>query len=352
MAELVEVLPAHRIDLARLQTYLQTRLPGATPPLRLRQFQGGQSNPTYLLESGAQRWVLRKKPPGTLLPSAHQVEREYRVMTALAATDVPVPRTHLLCEDETVIGTPFYVMDYVDGRVCAYPELREVERAQRAPVYRAMAGTLARLHQVDWRAAGLADYGRPERYVARQIKRWSSQYQASRTEPLAAMEQLMRWLPAHIPEDEETAIAHGDFRLGNLLLDHHRPAVLAVLDWELSTLGHPLADLAYCCMPYHLPSGIEGIRGLIGEDLDALGIPDESQFLQFYCRSSGRRDLPHWNFFLAFALFRIAAILQGVYARALQGNASNADALAVGHRAGLLAEAGWRLAQQYRQDPA
>lgn len=345
MPDLVDVLPAHRFDTGALQTYLQDRLPGCEEGVQLRQFQGGQSNPTFLLEAGGHRYVLRKKPPGNLLPSAHQIEREYRVISALANTEVPVPRARLLCEDSEVIGTPFYVMDYVEGRVCPHPELAEIESHQRRPVYMAMADTLARLHQVDWRAVGLDDFGRPEHYVARQIKRWGGQYEASRTDEIPAMERLIRWLPDNIPEEEETTIAHGDFRLGNLLLHPEQPTVVAVLDWELSTLGHPLADLAYCCMPYHLPTGIEGIRGLIGQDLTALDIPGESEFLQAYCQRTGRQDIPHWHFYLAFSLFRIAAILQGVYARALQGNASNRDALDVGRRAGLLAEVGWSLAQ-------
>lgn len=347
MPELVDVLPAHRFDEAALKAYLQSRLPDVAT-LQIRQFQGGQSNPTYLLDTGQHRYVLRKKPPGKLLPSAHQVEREYRVISALADTDVPVPRARLLCEDSEVIGTPFYVMDYVEGRVCPYPELTEVARDQRRPVYMAMADTLARLHSVDWQAVGLADFGKPENYVARQIKRWSGQYEASRTEHLEAMDNLIAWLPENIPGAEETTIAHGDFRLGNLLLHPERPEVVAVLDWELSTLGHPLADLAYCCMPYHLPTGIEGIRGLVGQDLEELGIPDEAEFLQAYCQRTGRSGIPRWNFYLAFSLFRIAAILQGVYARALQGNASSGNALEVGRRAGLLADVGWKLAQKDR----
>lgn len=346
MPELIEVLPAHRFDEAALQDYLRPHLPGMDQ-LNVRQFQGGQSNPTFLLEAGAHRYVLRKKPPGKLLPSAHQVEREYRVISALANTDVPVPRAHLLCEENDVIGTPFYVMDYVEGRVCPYPELTELPREQRRPVYEAMADTLARLHRVDWQAVGLADFGKPDHYVARQIKRWSGQYEASKTDHLEAMENLMAWLPENIPDADETTIAHGDFRLGNLLLHPERPEVVAVLDWELSTLGHPLADLAYCCMPWHLPTGIEGIRGLVGQDIQALDIPSEATFLETYCRQSGRSGIPDWHFYLAFSLFRIAAILQGVYARALQGNASNSNALEVGRRAGLLADVGWQLAKAH-----
>lgn len=344
-AELVDVLPGHRFDEGALRAYLRPHLAGIGDGFRVRQFQGGQSNPTFLIEAGAHRYVLRKKPSGKLLPSAHQVEREYRVMTALRESDVPVPRTRLLCEDPEVMGTAFYIMDHVPGRIIGEPELPEMTATERGAVYQAMAATLARLHRVDWRAAGLEDYGRPRDYVARQIRRWTQQYEASRTESLPAMERLVAWLPEHIPEADETAIAHGDFRIGNLILHPERPAVVAVLDWELSTLGHPLADLAYCCMPYHLPAGKSGVRGLAGLDLVALGIPSEACFLESYRAHSGRDSIPQWRFFLAFSLFRLAAILQGVQARALQGNAANTDALEVGRRAGLLAEAGWRLAE-------
>jgi aminoglycoside phosphotransferase (APT) family kinase protein len=344
-ASVVEVLAAHRFDEGALADYLRPKLEGIAQGLTVRQFQGGQSNPTFLLEAGGQRYVLRKKPPGKLLPSAHQVEREYKVLAALKDTDVPVPPVHLLCEDASVIGTAFYVMDYVPGRLYSQPTLAEAPRQERAAIYEAMADTLARLHRVDWQAVGLADFGRPSGYVARQIKRWSGQYEASRTGEMPAMEKLMAWLPEHIPAEDETAIAHGDFRPGNLLLHPERPEVVAVLDWELATLGHPLADLAYCCMPYHLPAGVAGVKGLVGLDLAAEGLPPESRFLAAYRERVGRQRIEHWNFFLAFSLFRLAAILQGVYHRALQGNASNADALEVGQRAGILAEAGWRLAQ-------
>lgn len=345
-ASVVEVLAAHRFDEGALAEYLRPRLEGVAQGLRVRQFQSGQSNPTFLLEAGGRRYVLRKKPPGKLLPSAHQIEREYKVLKALAGTGVPVPPVHLLCEDPQIIGTAFYVMDYVPGRLYGHPRLTEAPRAERAAIYEAMADTLARLHAVDWQAVGLADFGRPSGYVERQIKRWSGQYEASRTGEMPAMEKLMTWLPEHMPAEDETAIAHGDFRPGNLLIHPERAEVVAVLDWELATLGHPLADLAYCCMPYHLPAGVAGIKGLAGLDLAAENLPPESQFLAAYRARSGRGEIPHWNFFLAFSLFRLTAILQGVYHRALQGNASNADALQVGERAGVLAEAGWQLAQQ------
>ena len=347
--QLIEVLPAHRFDEAALARYLRDYLP-AMDDLSVLQFQGGQSNPTYLLETAGRRYVLRKKPPGKVLPSAHMVEREYRVIRALAEhTALPVPQTHVLCEDDGIIGTPFYVMDYISGRVLTHPALQEVEKAGRRDIHMAAIATLAELHQVDPDAVGLGDYGKPKGYVARQVKRWSGQYQASRTGDMPAMERLMTWLPEHMPARDESAIAHGDYRLGNLIFAPDEPRVAAILDWELSTLGHPLADLAYCCLPYHLPADMEGMRGLIGTDLQAQGIPSEAEVLERYCRRTGRQEIGDWHVFLAFSLFRLAAILQGVYARALQGNASNANELEVGQRAGILAETGWQIAQRGEQ---
>ncbi len=344
--ELIDVLPAHRFDEAALAHYLRLHLPAMGEALTVRQFQGGQSNPTYMLETGGRRYVLRKKPPGKVLPSAHMVEREYKVIRALAEhSSVPVPSVHLLCEDESIIGTAFYVMDHVEGRIFSHPALDGLAVAERGPIHLAAIDTLAALHQVDVEAVGLGDFGKAQGYFARQVKRWSGQYQASRTGDMPAMESLMQWLPQQVPQRDECAIAHGDYRLGNLILDPDEPRVAAVLDWELSTVGHPLADLAYFCLPYHLPAGVDGLRGLIGLDLHALGIPSEQDVLARYCQQSGRADVDDWHVFVAFSLFRLASILQGVYARALQGNASNADALQVGQRAGLLADAGWRIAQ-------
>ncbi|WP_166268819.1 phosphotransferase [Marinobacter caseinilyticus] len=351
--QLVDVLDAHRLDEAKLLAWLQDAMPGIGDTLTLKQFQGGQSNPTYLLDTDSGRYVLRKKPPGKVLPSAHMVEREYKVMRALSEhTRVPVPRTRVLCEDSGVIGTPFYVMDFMPGRVISHPALRELDKAERRPVHEAAMDTLATLHAVDVNAVGLGDFGRPSGYVSRQLARWTKQYQASRTDDLPAMDKLMAWLPDHLPRHDECAIAHGDYRLGNLMLAQDRPDVVAILDWELSTLGHPIADLAYFCLPYHLPSDLVGMRGVVGEDLIELGIPDEQAAIERYCRQSGRAGIEDWHVFLAFSLFRLAAILQGVYARALQGNASNADALDVGRRAHILADAGWRIAQRGEQGVA
>ncbi len=347
--ELVDVLPAHRFDEERLLAWLQAELPEVGQRLDVRQFQGGQSNPTFLLGTDGGQYVLRKKPPGKTLPSAHLVEREYRVMKALADhTGVPVPRVRVLCEDSAIIGTPFYVMDFLDGRILSHSALPELGREDRLLAHQSAIDTLAALHSVDVNTIGLGDYGRPEGYVARQVTRWSKQYLASKTDELPAMDKLMAWLPENIPVADETAIAHGDYRFGNLMLAPDKPEVIGILDWELSTLGHPLADLAYFCLPYYLPSDMEGMRGLQGEDLEALGIPDEQSTIARYCTQTGRDGIEDWHVFLAFSLFRLAAILQGVYKRALDGNAANANALNVGKRASLLADIGWQIASEHQ----
>ena len=328
MAEIIDVLPRHRFDQAALETYLAEALPEAQLPITIRQFQGGQSNPTFLLTAQAgRRYVLRKKPPGDILPSAHAVEREYTVMHALGPAGVPVPRMRLLCEDPSVIGTAFYVMDYVDGRVLIDIRLSDLPKADRAAYYLAMADGLAALHRVDWRAAGLQGFGKPDAYVARQVSRWTRQYLASAPEPNDDMAQLMEWLAANIPPDEDAVIAHGDYRLGNLMFAPDRPALLAILDWELSTIGHPLADLAYLCSFYRLPHDGAPFRGLGRLDLAELGLPDEAALVARYCQAVGRAcPPPNWNFFLAFSLFRSAAIGQGVYDRSQRGNAADARA--------------------------
>ncbi|SMH62788.1 phosphotransferase [Azospirillum agricola] len=344
MSALIPVLPVHRFDEDRLRAYLADRIPGLGG-IAVRQFQGGQSNPTFRLDTGAGSFVLRKKPPGPLLPSAHQVEREYRVIAALHGSAVPVPRAILLCEDPDIIGTAFYVMDCVDGRILERPELEGHTPADRSAVYDAMNTTLAALHSVDWAAAGLGGFGRTEHYLTRQIDRWTRQYRASVVgEADPVMEELIVWLTANTPADARITIAHGDFRLGNLLFAPEAPRVAAVLDWELSTLGDPLGDLAYCCLPYHLPAEMDGVKGLRGIDLAALGIPTEDEFVAAYCRRTGRDGIASWTFYLTFSLFRLAAILQGVHARAVQGNASNSNALEVGRRATLLARTAQGLA--------
>jgi aminoglycoside phosphotransferase (APT) family kinase protein len=341
--ELTPVREAHRFDEAALAVYLRGRLPGCDAGLEVLQFEGGQSNPTYCLRAGDRRYVLRKKPPGKLLPSAHQVEREYRVMTALRDSDVPVPRTRLLCEDAGVIGTPFYVMDHVEGRVLTDARMPRLSRAERAALYADFVRVLAALHGLDPAAIGLADFGRPGNYYARQIARWSQQYLASRTEEIPSMQALMEWLPAHVPDSDETRVVHGDYRVGNCIVHPTEPRVVAVLDWELSTLGHPLGDLAYFCQGYH-GEAVPG-ESLIGVDLAALGIPSEAEVVERYCKLTGRPGIEHWSFYLVFVMFRSAAIVQGVYKRGLDGNAASERAREYGALVRRRADQAWELAQ-------
>jgi aminoglycoside phosphotransferase (APT) family kinase protein len=329
----------------RLADWLRAHVADFRGGLRVQALAGGQSNPTYGIEAGDHRWVLRRKPPGVLLASAHAVDREYRVMAALAGTGVPVPRMHALCEDPAVIGSTFVVMDRVDGRVFADPALPGCAPAERAAVYAAAAQALAQVHRVDVAAVGLSGHGRPQRYFSRQIERWTRQYRASQTEPLPAMEHLIDWLPAHLPPDLDDApgtLVHGDFRLDNLIFHPTAPRVLAVIDWELSTLGHPLADLAYHLMAWRVTP--DDFRGLKGHDLAALGIPDEATQRASYLAAGGCAPGAHGDYAMVFNMFRMAAILQGILARALQGNAAAADARETGARARRMAEAGWRLA--------
>jgi aminoglycoside phosphotransferase (APT) family kinase protein len=277
-----------------------------------------------------------------LLPSAHAIEREFRVIEALRAADVPVPVAYLSCDDPSIIGTPFYVMSFVDGRLFSDPTLPGVAPAERAAMYDAMNDVLARLHSVDWKALGLDDFGKPEGYVRRQIERWWKQYEASKTEPIEAMDALVRWLLERVPERDETAIAHGDYRPGNILFHPTEPRVVAVLDWELSTLGHPIGDLAYNCMAYRLPPSQGELSGLLGADVRGLGIPTEEEYLATYARRTGRAAVEGFEYFMAFALFRIAAICQGVYKRGLMGNASDAKAMMFGKVAIQIADLAWR----------
>jgi aminoglycoside phosphotransferase (APT) family kinase protein len=330
----------HRFDVAALERYIRGHVEGFSGSLEVEQFKGGQSNPTFRLGAGGKHYVLRRKPPGKLLPSAHAVDREYKVITALRDTGVPVARTYALCEDPAVIGTAFYIMDCVEGRVIWDQGLPGLSREARAAHYDEMNRVLAALHQVDYVKVGLGDFGKPGDYLARQISRWTKQYKASETEKIEAMERLIEWLPAHIPAGDETSVVHGDYRLDNMIFHPTEPRVLAVLDWELSTLGHPLADFAYHCMSWRL--GGSEYRGLADLDLPALGIPTEAEYVAAYCRRTGRTEIPHWDFYMAYNMFRLAGILQGIMGRVLDGTASNASAREQGRRARPMAEAGWR----------
>jgi aminoglycoside phosphotransferase (APT) family kinase protein len=332
----------HAFDQGNLVEYLKRHVEGFSGSLTVTQFKGGQSNPTFLLDAGGARYVLRRKPLGKLLPSAHAVDREYRIITALGDTAVPVPRTYCLCQDDSVIGSAFYVMDYVDGRVLWDPALPGMEPAERTAMVAEMNRVIAAIHTADYAALGLADYGRPTGYLQRQIARWTKQYRASETETIEAMDRLIDWLPDNIPPGEEASIVHGDYRLDNLIFHPVEPRVLAVLDWELSTLGHPLADFAYHAMAWHLRP--DEFRGLLGHDLKALGIPGEEAYVREYCRRTGRAgiDPGDWDFYLAYNMFRLAGILQGIMGRAVDGTASNESALEAGRRARPTAEAAWR----------
>ncbi len=340
ISQTAEVREAHRFDVSALERYMRERVEGFSGSLEVRQFRGGQSNPTYHVSAGGREYVLRRKPPGKLLPSAHAVEREYRVITALGTTGFPVPRTFALCEDDAVIGTAFYVMACVHGRVITDPAIPGVAPRERRLIYESLMDVLARLHTADWQALGLADFGRPGNYFARQIHRWTQQYRASETEKIESMERLIPWLPAHIPAGDETALVHGDFRLGNVIIHPTEPRVVAVLDWELSTLGHPLADLAYYCLPYRFTREWEG---LADKDLTALGIPTEQDYVAAYCQRAGRAAIADWEFCLAFAMFRLAAIAQGIMGRVVAGTANDPNAQERGRRARPLADSAWAL---------
>ena len=314
-------------------------------PLLLTPLTGGQSNPTFLMSSGANRYVLRKKPPGPLLPSAHAVDREYRVMKALHKTPVPVPKMFLYSDDESIVGTPFYVMSFLQGRVFMDQSLPGMSREERSQIYTEMNRVIADLHLVKPEAVGLESFGKAGNYFARQIGRWSRQYLASHADDIPEMRNLIDWLPQHIPEGDLTSVVHGDYRLDNLVFHPTDPRVLGVLDWELSTLGHPLADFSYHCMSWHIPANLW--RGIGGLDLAALGIPSESDYINMYANKTGLSAQAHWDFYMAYNLFRMAAILDGIARRALDGNAAADDAVETGKKARPLAEIGWHYAQRY-----
>ncbi len=331
------VREAHRFDEARLDTWLAEHVDGYTGSLQVHQFKGGQSNPTYWLADRERQYVLRKKPPGKLLQSAHAVDREFTVMRALDGTDVPTAKMHALCEDDAVIGTAFFVMEFVQGRIFWEAQLNDLSADERSAIYEELIRVLAAIHSADLEKTGLAEFGRHGGYVERQVKRWTKQYIASQTADVEAMNRLIEWLLANIPAVDATTLVHGDYRLDNIIFHPTEPRALAVIDWELSTLGHPLSDLAYICMLYDV--ALPRIGGLLGVDFQTSGIPEEEAFVARYCELTGRPGVPDLAYYKAFSLFRLAAIAQGVYKRSLQGNASSESAsmfgAAVPHLAGI-----------------
>jgi aminoglycoside phosphotransferase (APT) family kinase protein len=343
-----EVSERQKFDVDALDAYLRTHLPDYPGgPLTVSQFKGGQSNPTFKIGSGERQYVLRTKPgpAAKLLPSAHAIEREFKVMDALSKTDFPVPRMHLLCLDEAIIGRAFYVMEYVEGRILWDQSLPGMSVAERGAIYQELGRVIAKLHTIDYAAIGLADFGKPGNYFARQIERWTRQYQASCTETIDAMDQLIAWLPGHIPPGDDSAIVHGDFRLDNMIFHPTEPRILAVLDWELSTLGHPAADFSYHCMSWHIAPG--QFRGIAGLNLEALGIPSQQAYIDAYCARTGKTiRIEDFNFYLAYNMFRLAGIMQGIMKRYTDGTAASAQALQNGKAARPMAELGWAYAQR------
>ena len=340
-----EIRTGQEIDSARLEAWMQENVEGYHGPLTIQQFKGGQSNPTYKLITPSQNYVLRRKPPGILLPSAHAVDREYRVITALHGQGFPAPRTFGLCKDDSVIGTWFYIMDCVDGRVIWDTIFPDVPRDDRAAYFDAMNKTMADLHIIDIEKAGLTDFGKPGNYFARQIARWSRQYiedpDAGR---VPSMDKLVEWLPNHIPPGDETSVVHGDYRCDNMIFHPTEPKVVAVLDWELSTLGHPLADFSYHLMMYRMPPATT--TGLIGSDLKALGIPTEAEYVAAYCRRTGRDGIPDLDFYMAYNMFRLAGIIHGIRGRVVRGTAASAHAKKSAEGVELLADLAWEQAQK------
>jgi aminoglycoside phosphotransferase (APT) family kinase protein len=341
------VAERHRFDTAALDAYLRRHVDGyPAGELTVEQFKGGQSNPTFKLGIGGKHYVLRTKPAPAdkLLPSAHAIDREYRVMDALNKAGFPAARQYCLCTDESVIGRAFYVMEFVEGRVLWDQALPGMTPAERAAIYDEQNRVIAQLHSIDYNAIGLADYGKPGNYFQRQIERWSRQYKASETETIEAMDKLIDWLPGHIPPGDDTSIVHGDYRLDNMIFHPSEPRILAVLDWELSTLGHPFADFSYHCMSWHIQPG--QFRGIAGLDLKALGIPSQREYIAKYAERTGKTiRLEDFNFYLAFNMFRLASIMQGIMKRYVDGTAASAQALESGKLARPMAELGWAYAQ-------
>lgn len=340
-----EVEEKHRFDVAKLETYMQQHVEGFSGPLQVSQFKGGQSNPTYKLETPAQNYVLRRKPPGKLLPSAHAVDREFRVLSALHGTGFPVAKPYALCEDESITGTMFFIMELVPGRVFWDQSMPDLEREERRAIYLSMNETLAKLHSYDVEALGLTDFGRPGNYIARQIGRWSKQYKASETRNIDAMNRLMEWLPENNPSDDTNVLVHGDFGVHNILFHPTEPKVAAVLDWELSTLGHPFGDLTYNMFGWYAPKFEGGMSTLNGLDLEALGIPSQEEYVELYCQNAGLKDVPNMAYYRSFIMFRSACIYQGIIGRVRDGTASNPHAMELDARIEPLAEAAWQEAQ-------
>ena len=328
------------IDSQAVQEFFTQYVPGFHGKVRITQFKGGQSNPTYRVEAGGKAWVIRRKPPGNLLPSAHAVDREYKVITALGATDVPTPRTDVICMDAGVLGTPFYVMECVEGTVYWEGLLPGKSPDERARIYDSLNDSLARLHSVDYQLLGLSEFGRPGNYVSRQVKRWGGQYYDSEYERIPEMDRLIKWLNERLPEQQSTTVVHGDYRLDNVVFHHREPQVLAILDWELSTLGDPLADFAYHVMQWRIPRKLH--RGLAGVDLEELGIPNENSYVEAYCRRTGREAIENWDFYIVFSMFKLAAIFHGILVREKIGTAASKFASETGMSARPLAELAWR----------
>lgn len=341
-----EVREAHRFDDRRLEEYMRSHVEGFAGPLEVREFKGGQSNPTYALSAASGKYVLRRKPPGKLLKSAHAVDREFRVISALYGAGFPVPRPFVLCDDAVVIGTMFYIMEFVDGRIIWDLDLPQSTPGERAAIYDSLNATIADLHNIDYEALGLADYGKPGNYFARQISRWSRQYRASEIQSIPEMDRLIDWLPGNVPDDESASIVHGDYRLDNLVLHPTEPRVIAVLDWELSTIGHPLGDFTYHLMAWNMPRLGIGASGLLDKDLEALGIPDADAYTKRYCERTGRDGIANFEFYFAFNLFRLAAIVQGIAGRVRDGTAASAHADRAADAVAPLAELGWQYASR------
>ncbi len=341
-----DVLEAHQFDPESLQAFMLSHVEGFQGPLTVRQFRGGQSNPTYLLASPSGKYVLRRKPPGKLLKSAHAVDREYRVISALYAADFPVPRPYVLCEDQEIVGTMFFIMEFVEGRIFWELDLPNSDPGERRAIYEHANQTIADLHNFDYEKIGLSDFGKPGNYFARQISRWSKQYAASETSKITAMNKLIEWLPGNIPVDESATVVHGDYRLDNMIIHPAEPRIIAILDWELSTIGHPLGDFTYHLMAWQMPEIGIGSTGLQGKDLEALGRPPEEDYVASYCATTGRDDgIANRDFYSAYNFFRIAAILQGIAGRVRDGTAASVHAERAANAVAPLASLGWEYAQ-------